>query len=252
MAYEPQTLRPRVSGRYRYKWHSAAFLATVFTIATVALATTIVSSRASSTPLLDNHTMSAAREQATNKLPKQIPLATAGDLQLMLPIFEQQVTAVGFHPIDDSDALTMSPIGRQGNGSFISSLGDMFSQSGPEYYVLGDGGKLGSALRAMVVGAPAGTVVYSPVDGTIAGIKSYQIRGQCPDVEIEIKPQASARLLVVLTHIDQPVASLGQPVRAGVTKLGAVRQLDGCIQQPLGDYTYDNGNNLRVQVESTH
>ena len=41
----------------------------------------------------------------------------------MLPIFEQQVTAIGYHPGDGDNLITLNPNGRQLNGSFISSLG---------------------------------------------------------------------------------------------------------------------------------
>lgn len=250
MASQPQILEPRVAGRYRYKWHSAAFLATMFVIAMLALCATIVSSRASSTPLLDDATMSAAREVATTRLPQQVPLAQAGELRLMLPIYENAVTAIGFHPVDDNDVVSLSPMGHQVNGSIISrGLGQFFPQDGPQYVVMGDSGKFGSATQVMDVGAPAGTKVFAPVDGVIAGIKTYSLKGQCADVELQIRPQSQTRMIVVMTHLDRPEVGLGQPVRAGVTRLGSVRALDGCLEQPLRQYTYDNGNHLQMQVD---
>jgi hypothetical protein len=222
----------------------------MFAMAILALAITVVSSRPAPTPLLDDDTMSAAREVAVTKLPQQIPLARAGDLELVLPIYEQEVTAIGFHPIDDDDVLSLTPLGRQVNGSLLSrGLEQVFPQEGPEYVVMGDGGKLGSATRSMDIGAPAGASVFAPVDGVIAGIKSYSLKGKCPDMEINIQPRSQSRMLVVLTHIDHPEVSLGQPVRAGVTRVGSVRALDSCLEQPLGRYTYDNGNHLHVQVD---
>ena len=251
MASQPHMLRPRAGTyRYKYKWHSAAFLATMLVIAMTALGATIVSSRASSTPLLDNATMSAVREMASTRPPEKVPVAQAGDLQLMLPVYSGEITAIGYHAADSPDAVALTPIGHQVNGSIITrGINSLFPQGGFQYVTMGDDNGFGTATQAMDLGAPAGTRVYAPVNGVIAGIRSYAIDGHCPDVEIKVRPQSDATMLVVLTHIDQPQVTLGQPIRAGVTQLGAVRGLDGCVDQPLKRYTSDNGNHLQMQVD---
>lgn len=251
MASEPHTLQSRGTIRYRYRWHSAAFFAAMFALAMIALTATIVSSRAASTPLLDEDTMAASRAVAATRLPGQVSLASAGDLQLMLPIYELEVTAIGFHPVADENVIALVPAGRRINGSIIArSLGQVLpGNEGSGYVVMGGDDRLGPATASLDVGAPAGTVVFAPVDGTIAGIRAYNLKGKCPDVEVKIQPQSQSRLLVVMTHIDGLEASLGQPLKAGVTRLGTVRQLDGCLEQQLGQYTYDNGNHLHMQVE---
>lgn len=250
MASEPHTYRSRSVARYRYRWHSAAFLASMFVIAMIALGAMLVSSRAASTPLLDDHTMSADRAMATRRTPSQVSLAGTGNLQLMLPVFEREVTAVGYHPVADEGVLVLTPRGSQANSSFISQgLGGVISGSeGPEYYVMSE--SQGPPFQGIDVGAPAGTFVYAPVDGTVAGIRSYSIAGRCADVELIIKPRSDSRLLVILTHMDRLEVTLGQPVRASETRLGAVRALDGCIDQDLSNYTYDHGNHLHMQVEA--
>ncbi len=249
MASEPNTLQPRAHAGYRFRWHSAAFLATMFALAIVALVAVIASSRAVSTPLLDEKTMAAARELAITREPAKIPLAGAADIQLMLPIFEQEVTAVGYHPVDGDNLVTLDPNGQQLNSSFISSLGQSMGPGGFGYYLMGEGGRSGAATCSIDVGAAAGTVVFAPVDGIIAGIRSYNLKGECPDTEVKIQPQNQSNMLVVMTHIGNLQATLGQPVRAGETRLGSVRQLDGCIEQQLSRYTYDSGNHLHMQVE---
>ena len=221
----------------------------MFALAMIAMTAVIVSSRVSSTPLLDDHAMSASRALATTRLPEQIQLAKAAELNLMLPIFQEEITAIGYHPVDSEGVVSMSPAGRQINGSILSSLNVFTDGDGPGYYVMSEGGTLGSATCSLDIGAPAGTKVFAPVDGTIAGIRSYNLKGQCPDTEIKIQPQNQTRLLVVMTHMTNLEASLGQPVRAGETRLGAVRELDGCVEQQLSQYTYDSGNHLHIQVE---
>jgi hypothetical protein len=251
MATEPYTLQPRSGTRYRYRWHSVAFLATMFVLAMVALAAIILSSRADTTPLLDDATVSASSEMAATQLPAQMTLAEAGDLKLMLPVYEGEVTAVGYHPTSGDNVISLNPLGTRINGSiFDKGLGQAIrGGEGPGYFIMDDSANLGASTGAMDIGAPAGTVVYSPVDGTIAGIRSYDLRGACPDTEILIQPQQQANLLVVLTHMDYPEASLGQPLKAGVTRLGSVRKMDSCYAQQLASYTYDEGNHLQLQVE---
>jgi len=221
----------------------------MFVLALVALGAVIASSRAASTPLLDEHTMAAAREVASTHEPARIPLAAADELHIMLPIFEQEVTAVGYHPVDGDNLVTLHPNGRQLNGSLISSIGQVAQSDGTGYYLMEEGGRFGAATCSLDVGAPAGTVVFAPVDGIVSGIRNYNLRGECPDTEVRIQPQYQSNMMVVMTHMGNIQATLGQPVRAGETRLGSVRGLDGCIEQQLSRYTYDSGNHLHLQVE---
>ncbi|MHB1391417.1 MAG: M23 family metallopeptidase [Thermoleophilia bacterium] len=191
--------------------------------------------------------MSAARELASVREPAAIPLARAGEVQLMLPIYEQQVTAVGYHPVNDRNVISLTPNGRQVNDSIFSSFS---GSEGPGFFVMEDGSQPGSASNSMDVGAPAGTFVFAPVDGAVAGIRSYNLKGQCPDTEIRIQPLNQANVMVVMTHLSGIEATLGQPVKAGITRIGAVRPLDGCLEQQLGRFTYDSGNHLHLQVEA--
>ncbi|MBE0429632.1 MAG: M23 family metallopeptidase [Thermoleophilia bacterium] len=250
MASEPHTLQPRASTRHRYRWHSAAFLAVMFALAMLALAAIIASSRASSSPLLDEQTMSASRGMASVREPAAILLATTDEVELMLPVYEEQVTTIGYHPVDDDNVLSLVPNGYQLNDSFLGSLSGITGSEGPGYFMMGDSSKAVTGTGAIDVGAPAGTTVFSPVDGTVAGIRAYHVKGTCPDTEVKIKPLSQSNTMVVMTHLGNIQATLGQPVKAGITKIGAVRQLDGCLEQNLGSYTYDSGNHLHMQVEA--
>lgn len=251
MATESETLRPRSDTSVRYRWNSVAFLASMLALALVALGVTLVSSRASSSPLLDESTISASREIATLKQPQDVVLAEVNGIQLKLPMFEEEVTAVGYHPVSGDDVFDLEPMGQRLNSNALEKgLGQIFSgDDSPGYFIMEEGKEFDSATGSMDIGAPAGTVVYAPVDGTIASIKSYELRGVCPDTEIRIQTQSQANLVVVLSHIDNSEAALGQPVRAGVSRLGSVRKMDACYQQQLGEYTYDDGNHLHMQVE---
>lgn len=194
--------------------------------------------------------MSAARELSSIEEPARLALAQAGDVQLMLPVYQGLITAIGYHPVNDPNVLNLAPHGRQINDNLFASLSRVSGSDDFGYFIMGEGGQLGSATSSIDVGAPAGTVIFSPVDGTIAGIKTYSLKGACPDNEIKIQPVNQSNLIVVLTHVGNIQATLGQPVKAGVSRLGAVRKLDGCMEQPLGQFTYDAGNHVHMQVEA--
>jgi hypothetical protein len=220
-------------------------------LALAALAYLILSSRVSSSPLLDEETVSASKVAATLKEPMELALARAGDISLMLPVYQDEVTAIGYHPAEGDQVVSLEPIGTRINGGLLEKgLGQSLTGGDiPGYFIMEEGTELGLSTQAMDVGAPAGTVVYAPVDGVVDGIRDYRLRGQCPDTEVRIQPRDHANFVVVLTHLDSSEAALGQPVKAGVTRLGAVRKMDGCYTQQLGEYTYDEGNHLHMQVE---
>ncbi len=253
MASEMHTLRPRTATRYRYRWHSVAFVAVMLILATAAMALHIASSRADPSPLLDEETVAAAHEQALVRLPEGLPMANVDGLQLVLPICRDQLTALGYHAAtgdDGGEVVPLEPLGDRLNASILGrGLGSRENGEGQPGYYLMESDAAGEDTGALDVGAPPGTPVYTPVDGVVAGVRSYRLRGECDDVEVRIRPRDQSGLLLVLTHLDNVEVSLGQPVRAGVTRLGAVRKMDGCYRQLLGGFTYDDGNHLHLQVE---
>lgn len=249
MSSQFQTTQPREEKRYKYRWHSAAFLGAMFVLAVIAVILLIISSRNSPTPLLDEETMAASKELATTQTPEEIPLAVAGGLELMLPVVGQEVTAIGYHPIEDDDIISLDPNGKQVNASMVSGIGQMFDDDEKVGYFVMEEDSDVSPTTALDVGAPYGTVVYAPVDGTIVGIKSYDFAGDCPDTEVRIQPQNQSNVVVIMTHIENVEATLGQPLRAGVTRIGSINKMDECLTQKMSEFTSDEGNHVHLQVE---
>lgn len=249
MSSKPQTMQSRGKKRYRYHWHSAAFLGVMFILAAIAMVLIIASSGDSSTPLLDEETMAASREVASTTTPEAVPLAGAGELELMLPIVGPAVTAIGYHPVEDDDVISLDPKGKQVNPSMISGIGQMFdSDEHVAYYVMDEDSDV-SPTTALDVGAAFGTFVYAPVDGTVVGIKSYEFAGKCTDTEVRIQPLNQSNVVVVMNHLDNIEATLGQPVKAGASRIGAVNKLDGCLTHKISEFTADSGNHVHIQVE---
>jgi hypothetical protein len=99
------------------------------------------------------------------------------------------------------------------------------------------------------VGAAPGTDVYAPVDGTIAGITDFVLNGDTRGKRIDIRPLSAPALIVSVTRLRaDPVLTVGAPVTAGSTRLGAVLDLSGLERQALARFTQDAGNHMTLQV----
>ena len=59
----------------------------------------------------------------------------------------------------------------------------------------------GTETGSVDVGAVAGTRVYSPVDGTVVGIRSYVLDGSPHGSVLQIQPTSTPADIVTLTNI---------------------------------------------------
>ena len=101
------------------------------------------------------------------------------------------------------------------------------------------------------VGAKAGTVVRSPVTGTVVLLKDYKLYDEVPDIEMHIQPDGRPDLDVVLIHTADPLVKAGVHVEAGVTEVSHVRDIAKDLTDvQLAFYTPadDPGNHTHVQV----
>ena len=178
-------------------------------------------------------------------------LATVSSLALELPVSQGRITAIVYHATGVSDAIPLTPAGHQRNAGFLARLGDRLfgdgGSSGPRYYI--DGGGSGSDTSAVDVGAPAGTNVYSPVDGVVVSVQPYVLNGQVRGSIVQIRPSDLAAVIVTVGNLDKHLdVDVGTPVQASVTKLGTVVDLSRLIDQTVSHYTSDAGNHVSMQV----
>lgn len=197
---------------------------------------------------------------ASSLIPSRLPAAAAqtrpptpeivalrGPVRLQLPVAQARVTAIGYHAANDG-ALTLSPVGHQANEGLAQRVVHaVFGGGGgsPRWYQLGGGG-----TSALDVGAPVGTDVYSPVDGTVVAIRPFVVVGKRFGSEIDIAPQTAPSLVVAVTQlVADPSLTVGTAVVSGATKLGRVADLAIIEQQALAQYTNDAGNHVTLEVK---
>lgn len=168
--------------------------------------------------------------------PRQV-LARAEGVEILLPVHRQRVTAIGYHPVDDPAAVELQPA------------------TGIDYGELSREGRGGPAHVGLDVGAPAGTVVYSPVDGVVAGVADFRVAGRTEGYELMIQPVTAGGLALRMSHLEPAPGveppSVGEAVTAGRTVVGMVRDFSGVAEQQLSELTSDSGNHVDVELIRT-
>ncbi|HEY6960720.1 MAG TPA: hypothetical protein VI408_02400 [Gaiellaceae bacterium] len=190
---------------------------------------------------------------ATRLLPAGPPtpeiVARVGNLHLQLPISQSRVTAIGYQGGTEG-AVALSPLGTQANQGALKRLVHAIfggSSGTPHWYQL-PGGQ-GPGTSALNVGAPAGTDVYSPVDGTVLAIDDVVIDGRLYGSRIDIAPATAPSLVVSVSHVKvDPALVVGSTLSAAGTRIGSVVDFSRGEHQALARYTNDSGNHVVVEV----
>ena len=176
-------------------------------------------------------------------------IAFQGSLRVYLPVAQDKVTAVAYHSVGQG-ALALDPVGTQANaGVFTRLLRRLFGQDKGDirYYMIGGGA--GPDTAGLDMGAPVGTDVYSPVDGTVIGITDNVISGEPYGVRIDLQPSGNPGLVVSLENVEADAAlSVGSAVAASRTRLGGLIDLAEVEQAALARFTQDSGQHVHLEV----
>jgi murein DD-endopeptidase MepM/ murein hydrolase activator NlpD len=235
--------RPRRRSARHRRWRAALVAAGL-----AGLVIVVLGAFGSSSP-----SVSPSLPAGSSRLPPAGPphpqvIALQGALRLQLPVAQSAVTAIGYHAAG-TDALPLDPIGRRANEDLLArAFHRIFGGGGkPGWYQLGGG--QGPSTGAVDVGAPEGTDVYSPVDGTVVGIHAYVINGKKLGNVLELQPDSSPGSVVAVSHfeVDKSLA-VGTPVSAGVSKLGRILDFSTVERQALATHTHDAGNHVTLEV----
>jgi hypothetical protein len=183
--------------------------------------------------------------------PRPQVIALYETLRVQLPINQGRVTAIGYHAAGPT-ALELEPVGSQANAGLFGRLvqrvvgGD---GSGVRYYLM-DGGS-GPRTSGLDVGAPVGTDVYAPADGTVIAISDRIVDGKAYGKRIEIQPAGNPGVVVALTNLEiDPALNVGSTVVAARTKLGRVVDLSAAEHAGLARYTQDKGHHVHLEAHA--
>ncbi|MBD0347514.1 MAG: hypothetical protein ICV59_00050 [Thermoleophilia bacterium] len=241
---EPRSARRRV----RPRLHTGRLVAGAFVAAALAVTLLLTAfGTAEQTRVTGAAVAPAKRLLPARPLPQVI--AVRGALRIELPIAQSRVTAIGYHAAS-TGGLALDPVGRPANEGLLSRLAHRLfggGGGGLRYYQLGGSG--GADTAVLNVGAPPGTDVYAPVDGTVVGISDYIVSGGKYGVRIDIQPAGAPSLVVSLTHLrPDPALEIGSSVASTVSKIGTVLDLSRVEEQALARYTQDEGNHVALEV----
>ncbi len=176
-------------------------------------------------------------------------IARAGLVELHLPVDRARVAQTLFRPIDDPDAVALDPA------------------SGWKHATAPRDGRAGPDTAAVDLAAPPGTIVYAPVNGTIASVAPYIVAGKRAGYEVDISPEAQSDVVVRVRHIEGipldrlagPVCgaagldkpNVGEFVTAGVTCIGQVRDATPLVdvaRPEIAKYVSGSGNHVHMEV----
>ncbi len=226
----------------------ARSVASLAFVAAVVVLTLVLTAFGSSPTTASAEVAAAPSHLAPTGPPQPQIVALQGPLRLQLPISQPRVTAIGYHASEG--ALALEPLGKQGNRGLLGRIADRIFGSrrdGLVYYQLGGGS--GPSTAALDVGAAPDTDVFSPVDGTVIGITGHELNGRQHGVRVDIQPTSAPSLVVSVTRLRRdPQLTVGSPVVAASSRLGAVLDLSGLERQALARYTQDAGNHVTLEV----
>ncbi len=207
--------------------------------------------RGGATPVLGVGVPASASRLLPAGPPDPLVIAVHEGLRVQLPVNARNVTAIGYHAAG-GDALPFDPLGRQANeGLFARTFHRIFGGGGGglSYYQLGGG--QGPSTGSLDVGAAARTAVYSPVDGTVVGLRADVIDGKAYGSVIDIQPTADPSVVVSITHLEpDPALTVGSQLAAATSKIGVLLDFARVEKLALARYTQDAGNYVAIELHS--
>lgn len=219
-------------------------------VAGLATGLVVAFSGGETTPLVQVEAPAPSSRLLPGGAPKPEVIALQSDLRIYLPVDPARVTAIGYHATGEA-ALPFDPVGKQDNAGTLTRLRDrIFGDDipGGVRYVLIEGGT-GPATGGLDIGAPVGTNVFAPVDGTILSISDVVVQGAPFGQRIDIQPAGSPGIVVTVTRVlvDQGVA-VGKTVSAAKTRIGTVADFSSVEQSALARFTQDTGQHVHIEA----
>ena len=196
----------------------------------------------------------ALPEPTDHLLPGSAPepqiLALHETLRLFLPVAPDRVSAIGYRG-SGANALPLEPFGTLANPGILVRLKNRIFGGGGEQtvrYYLVEGGT-GPQTGGVDIGAPIGTNVYAPVDGTILAINPVVISGRRFGHRVDIQPATTPSLVVTVTNIKVAATlEVGHRLTASRSRLGRTIDISGVQTAALAQFTQDKGHHVHMEV----
>ena len=171
-------------------------------------------------------------------------------LRLFLPVAPNRVSAIGYRG-SGANALPLEPFGTLANPGILIRLKNKLFGGGSDqavrYYLIGGG--TGPQTGGVDIGAPVGTNVYAPVDGTILAINPVVISGQRFGHRVDIEPATDHGLVVTVTNINvSSPLEVGHRVTASRSLLGKTVDISSVQTAALAQFTQDKGDHVHIEV----
>jgi hypothetical protein len=176
--------------------------------------------------------------------------ATVGtsSLELALPGKPGHVIGVGFHQAEKRTAVAITPATECYNReTTVTVRRAVLAAEQPVLFIMESRGRGSAPTSAIDVAMIPYSEVLSPVDGTVAVVKTYSLYSKVTDYHIEIQPDGYPDLRLAIIHVDDVGLTVGQRVKKGETVVGMLRPLPE-IKSQINKYLPEYADHVHIQV----
>lgn len=170
-------------------------------------------------------------------------------LKLSLPAKLGNVIGVGFHQAERKNAYPMVPtVACFGiNDTTTTVRNAILSSKVPVLFTMSSRGRGSPFTSAADIALLPDSDVYSPVDGVITLVRTYNLYGRLMDYQVDIQPDGHPDLRVAIIHIKNIQVTNGQRVTRQKTIIGRMRPLPEISSQIL-EYLPHQADHVHIQV----
>jgi hypothetical protein len=151
--------------------------------------------------------------------------AAGTKLEIHFPAGPKKFVAVGFHQADNKKAVRFVPVLKCQGRSKASKIKTLIKKGKIKLFQQPLRGRGDSNFTAADCAVRPKTTVVAPVTGVVTSVRHYKLYGYIDDLRLEIKPDGSRHLRVVMIHIKSVKVKKGQRVIGGITPVAVVRHL---------------------------
>ncbi len=169
-------------------------------------------------------------------------------LKLSLPGKTGDVIGVGFHQAERREAIAIKPTVKYFDRDTTATVrAAAVASKSPVLFVMSSRGRGSAFTSAMDIAMVPGAAVYSPVDGVVTVVKTYNLYGKLMDYQVDIRPDGYPDLRVAIIHIDNIQVTVGQRVHRREDMIGWMRPLPDIVSQ-INNYLPQRYDHVHVQV----